>query len=195
MSKIKIIFLIPLFFIQSPSFAEIKNFNINQQAFSILIPEGWTSAENFAGTPLALFGPEVKTGPRSVVLLAPTGATDTKNILNAKDFKKNAKEYKTGREEWLKGILGESIMFDSFVESKWEGIEAAYIFGYRYSLPSGHFYEKMSYILCSGKKVFYVKALIPEDFDPYFNKKLSSSDKNDHVSIFEKLLKSIRCEK
>lgn len=161
--------------------AEVKNYLIENQKFSMDVPSGWRDAENIAGSPLVFFGPESVDGPRSIVLVSPTGKEDSKKFF--KGMKANAAEYKKGREEWLKGNLGESISYDPYQEEKWPGIEKAYAFGYSYDIPSGKFHERSVYILCGGNKVFYIKSLVPEEFQ------------SDHRPLVEQTIKSLKCEK
>lgn len=161
--------------------AEIKNYSLVNQKFSMELPKGWLDAENFAGSPLVFFGPENKEGPRTVVMISPTGKKDSKNEYG--NLKKMASIYKNGREDWLKGAFGEVISFDTFKEEKWAGIENAQAFGYHYELPSGKFYERSIYIHCDGNKLFYIKSLVPEQFE------------SEHNPLVESAIKSLKCEK
>ena len=161
--------------------AETKTYSIENQKFSMDVPAGWRDYKDLAGSPLTFFGPESSDGPRTVVLIAPTGKEDKKNFFSA--VKTHSDEYKKGRENWLKGSLGEAISFDPSKEEKWAGIERALEFGYNYEVPSGKFYERSVYILCGGNKVFYIKSLVPEAFQ------------NDHNPLIEQTIKSLKCEK
>ncbi len=161
--------------------AETKSYFIQIQKFSMELPDGWKEVEDFAGSPLVFFGPENKEGPRTVITIVPTGQEDTKNFFNG--MKKNTNHYKTGREDWLKGNFGESISYDPYKEEKWNGIEKAHLLGYHYELPSGKFYERSVYALCGGNKVFYIKSLVPEQFE------------SAHNHLVEQAIKSLKCEK
>ncbi len=94
-----------------------------------------------------------------------------------------ATSYRVGRENWLKESFGEAINFDQYKEEKWNGVEKAQAFGYHYELPSGKFYERSVYILCAGNKLFYVKSLVPEEFE------------STHNPLVEQTIKSLKCEK
>jgi len=165
--------------------AETKSYNIENQKFSMDVPSGWKDYKGLAGSPLTFFGPENPDGPRTVVLVSPTGKEDTQNFVKGffAGMKSPATEYKKGREDWLKGSFGEAISFDPYKEDKWAGIEKAYFFGYNYEVPSGKFYERSVYITCGGNKVFYIKSLVPEQFQ------------GDHNSLVEQTIKSLKCEK
>lgn len=162
------------------SFGAVKNYTIENDKFSIDVPTGWTDVEDFAGSPLVFFGPENKDGPRTVVTIAPTGQEDTNHFF--KGMKKNSSLYKEGREDWLKGNFGESISYDPYKEEKWNGIERAHLLGYHYELPSGKFYERSAYIICGGNKLFYIKSLVPEQFE------------STHNTLVEQSIKSLKCE-
>lgn len=178
----KIMLILPFFIgFANPANAEIKNYSMVNQKFSMELPDGWKDVEDFAGSPLVFFGPENKEGPRTVVTIAPTGEEDSKKFFAG--MKKNSGGYKAGREEWLKGVFGESISYDEYKEEKWNGIEKAHLLGYHYELPSGKFYERSVYILCGGNKLFYIKSLVPENFE------------NTHNDLVEKTIKSLKCEK
>lgn len=161
--------------------AEVKSYSMENQKFSISLPEQWTAIEDFAGSPLVFFGPENKEGPRTVVTISPTGLEDTKHFFEG--MKKNVAGYKVGREDWLKGTFGESIDYDQYKEVKWSGIEKAHLLGYHYEIPSGKFYERSVYILCSGNKLFYIKSLVPEQFE------------TTHNTLVDHTIKSLKCEK
>jgi len=163
------------------SMAEVKNYSLQKQSFSIEVPEGWKDAENFIGTPLVLFGPENKDGPRSVITFYPTSQEDKKHFLDG--AKKSFGLYKTERENWLKGNFGEAISFDSYKEDKWVGVEKARHFGYQYEIPAGKFFERGIYITCAGNKVFYIKSIVPEQF--------ASTDN----ALVDQTIKSLKCEK
>ena len=161
--------------------AEVKNYSMQNQKFSMEVPAGWNAVEDFAGSPLVFFGPENKEGPRSVVTIAPTGQEDTKHFFSG--MKKNVAGYKVGREDWLKGNFGESLSYDKYKEEKWNGVENAHLLGYHYEIPSGKFYERSVYILCGGNKLFYIKSLVPEQFE------------STHNTLVEQSIKSLKCEK
>ena len=181
MMKTTILVLTILIGSLNPAKAEVKNYSIENQKFSMEVPTGWKAVENFAGSPLVFFGPENKEGPRTVVLISPTGKEDTKSFFSG--MKKHSDQYKIGREDWLKGNFGESISYDQYKEEKWSGVENAHLFGYHYDLPNGKFYERSAYILCGGNKVFYIKSLVPEQFE------------TSHNSLVESAIKSLKCEK
>ena len=161
--------------------AEIKNYTLQNQKFSMNLPQQWTAVEDFAGSPLVFFGPENNKGPRTVVTIAPTGEEDSKHFFA--EMKKNVAGYKVGREDWLKGNFGESISYDKYKEEKWSGIETAHLLGYHYEIPSGKFYERSIYILCGGNKLFYIKSLVPEQFEVT------------HNPLVDEAIKSLKCEK
>lgn len=161
--------------------AEVKSYSLQNQKFSISVPNGWKDVEDFAGAPLVLFGPENKEGPRTVVSLSPTGQEDTKNFFAG--MKKNVAGYKVGREDWLKGNFGESISYDPYKEEKWSGVETAHELGYHYEITAGKFYERSVYILCGGNKLFHIKSLVPEQFE------------STHNTLVEQTIKSLKCEK
>jgi hypothetical protein len=167
--------------ITTSSNAEVKNYSMQNQKFQLELPSGWNDVEDFAGSPLVFFGPENQDVPRSVITIAPTGEEDKNHFFS--EMKKNVAEYKIGREDWLKGSFGESISYDKYKEEKWSGIERAHLLGYHYELPSGKFYERSSYILCGGNKLFYIKSLVPEQFE------------STHNALVEQTIKSLKCEK
>ena len=177
--KTTIVLLTLLF--TSNSNAELKNYSMQNQKFQIDLPSGWNDVEDFAGSPLVFFGPENLDGPRTVVMISPTGEEDKNHFFN--EMKKNVAEFKNGREDWLKGSFGESISYDKYKEEKWNGVEKAHLLGFHYELPSGKFYERSSYILCGGNKLLYTKSLVPEQFE------------SSHNSLVEQTIKSLKCEK
>jgi len=160
--------------------AETKTYEIEHQKFSINVPSGWQDIKDMAGSPLTFFGPENPGESRTVVLISPTGKEDTKNYMAG--IKTHATDYKKGREDWLKGVLGSSISYDKYKEEKWTGIENAHFFGYNYEIPSGKFYERSIYVKCGGNRVFYIKSLVPEYFQA------------DHNPLVEQTIKSLKCE-
>lgn len=167
-------------FLASTSQAEVKNYDLGNQKFSLNVPSDWKQVEDFMGAPLALFGPQQKDGPRAVMMLTPTGEVDKKGFF--KHPPKDIVTYKTGREDWLKGVYGESLSYDKFKQEKWNGIESSAQLGYHYDIPQGKFYERSIYITCSGNKIFHIKSLVPSTIEKQYN------------SIVENTVKSLKCE-
>jgi len=179
-TMMKTTLVLTLLFSALSSQAATKNYFMQNQKFSIDVPNGWREVNDFLGTPLALFGPEQPNDePRIVMLVAPTGLEDTKNFL--KHPPKDISTYKAGREAWLEETYGSSKSYDKFKQEKWAGIENSNQLGYHYENANGSFYERSIYITCAGNKIFYIKSLVPEKLEKTAN------------SVVQNTIKSLKC--
>jgi len=161
--------------------AAIKEFKIGDDRFTIDVPKDWQSPLDFYGFPVSLIGPDTNEGRRTVIGITPAGASDDEKVFDQGD--KDIKAYIAGREAWLEQYDGKSISFDSYQKTKWEGIEEAHTLGYHYSLPTGKFYERSLFVLCNGRRLYHIKALVP-----------SEQEKTDN-RIVDETMKTLKCTK
>jgi hypothetical protein len=168
-------------FFTLPSYGNVKSFKVGNDQFKVDVPQGWQTPIDFYGFPVSLMGPENAEKHRTFIGIIPSGEADTDHVFDSGN--KDVKGYISGREKWLEQFNGKSISYDPYQKTNWEGIEEAHVLGYHYELPTGKFYERSLYILCSGRRLYHVKSLV-----------LSPYEKTDNA-IVENTIRSLKCEK
>jgi hypothetical protein len=141
-----------------------RTFAVNQKTvkFKGLIPEGWEALVDVYNTPLTLVSKMGSQDSRSVIQIIPYGVKDHDDSLLK--FKKDPEEFYSQKESWLEMMDGESISYEPFEESLADGM-AIFSIGIKYKNDLGHFLDKSFYLSSKKKEIFFVKAIIPLDFE------------------------------
>ena len=136
-----------------------KNFDLSDNKFSINYPKSWRQESNLFSFSILLLGP-MKDGVRDIVGINQTGV-DNKKIGMQKLM--SMKEFKKGRQEWIKKFKGEIIKFPPYKELEWKGIKKSYTFGMDY-IVSDQFYRMLSYyVTCKQEgedRIYHIKSMV-----------------------------------
>ena len=163
--------------------AQAQSFKLPTGSVKVEVPEKWQNVSDLFGMPLMLLGPE-KGGGRPVISVTPTGkAVSGRNgiYFDAAELERSQKDYRAGREAWLKKYGGKSLSYVPYRVEKWEGVPEAHVLGYRYSLQGAEFAENTYYVICKDK-LFHLKTL------------MRASHEKDYASTLDQAVRSFKCE-
>lgn len=158
--------------------AEKKTFSLTVGKVQIEIPELWQEVTGLFGVQLSLLGPK-KNSHRPVVMI---DATDfSKYKFDKVALKKNEREYRTGKEEWLAKMKGKSISYFPYEVQNRSKDQVIHQVGLQYEIDGKKFVEKSYYVHC-GQNLFHLKSL-----------NLLEDDK-DYKDDIEKIVSTFSCE-
>ena len=144
--------------------ADIKTFSVNKKTSTVKtwLPKGWEPLIDVYNTPLALLSKKGAQDKRTVIQIVPYGIKDSED--NLLKFKKDPEEFYAQKEDWLESMDGETISYEPFEEIIKDGT-ITYSIGIKYKNDLGRFLDKTYYLSSKSKGIFYVKAVIPLDFE------------------------------
>jgi hypothetical protein len=165
----RVLFLFPLVFsisslAETKTHSALKSFSVNGKTLSVKtwVPEKWEALVDVFNTPLALVSKKGTQDSRSVIQIVPYGVKDRDEVFLK--FKKDPEEFFSQKEKWLETMDGEAISYEPFEETVRDGV-AIYSVGIKYKNDLGHFLDKSYYLSSKNKEIFFVKAVIPLDFE------------------------------
>lgn len=167
------ILIIPIAFAINPTKLKMRDGNI-----SLLLPEKWEIAKGLFGVQIMLLGPKVSEN-RPVITIDSTNFKDMK--FDTLSLKNNEKDYKDGRENWLKKYNGHALEFFSYQTTSLSSKIIDHNIGFRYELGTNEFVERSHYITC-GQNLYHIKTL------------MRTKEESSHQNKIEEMVKSFNCQ-